>query len=214
MTRKEKKKILGYLGVIVALSVFLTVWGSRIDPRPILAFVERAGIFAPVVYVILLSIPSIIAPISGSPILIAGYILFGQKVIFFSYLATIIPAAIDFYIAKRWGRPLVTRIIGKDDMAKVDTFIKGHGLKSLIFLRVFMGYIHDFISYAYGLTNMKFLPYMVVTAIAPIPWLLIWYYYIFPRVGNITEFSFWFLITLIPFPIISWVYWKYINKKR
>lgn len=214
MTKEEKRKILKYIIAIVLFSVFLTVWGSRLDTKPILVLVKKAGIFAPLVYVALLSIPSIIAPLSGSPILIAGYILFEEKIIFFSYLATLIPAIINFYIAKKWGRPLVTKIIGKDDMEKVDKFVQGYGLGSLVFLRVFVGYLHDFISYAYGLTKMKFLPFIIVSAIAPIPWLFIWYFYIFPRVNNVTDFSIWFLVTLIPFPIISWFYWKFINRQK
>ena len=214
MTAKERKKVGQYLFLIVVISVALSIWGSKIDTGPIAEVVQRAGVFAPIAYIILLAIPSIIAPLSGSPIFIAGYILFGTKVIFYSYLTGLTAAAIDFYIARRWGRPWVTKLIGKDDMAKVDSFTKGYGLSSLIFLRVFQGHVLDFVSYAYGLTNMKFIPYMITTILAPIPWLLLWYLYIFPRVNSLTDFSTWFLITLIPLFAISWFYWKHKSKRK
>ena len=186
VTAKEKKKVVSYIFLIIVVSVVLSVWGSRIDTSGIVSFVQRMGIWAPIVYVVLLAIPSIIAPLSGSPI----------------------------FIARKWGRAWVEKLVGKDDMAKVDSFTKDYGLSSLIFLRIFQGYIHDFVSYTYGLTNIKFVLYIVVSILAPIPWLLLWYFYIFPRINSVTDFSLWFLITLIPFFIISWFYWKYKSRKK
>lgn len=214
MTTKERRRVVSYILLIVVVSVVLSILGSRMDTSGIVSFVQKMGVWAPLIFIIILIIPSVIAPLSGSPIFIAGYVLFGTKIIFYSYLAALIAAAIDFYIAKRWGRPWVTKLVGKDDMAKVDSFTKGYGLSSLIFLRVFQGHILDFISYAYGLTNMRLAPYMITTILAPIPWLLLWYLYIFPRVNNIGDFSLWFLITLIPLFVISWFYWKYKTRKK
>ena len=212
MTAKEKRKVFSYVVLIIAVSVSLSIWGPRIDTSGIISFVQRMGIWAPLVYIILLAIPSIIAPLISSPIFISGYILFDTKVLFYAYLSMLLATVINFWIARKWGRALVKKLVGKDDLAKVDSFTKDYGLLSLIFLRVFQGHISDFVSYAYGLTNMKFLPYIIVSILAPIPYLLLWQYYIFPRIDNVADFSFWFLITLIPFLIISWFYWKY--KKR
>lgn len=214
MTTKERKKVISYTVLIVVASVILSIWGSKIDTEPIVSVVQKAGIFAPILFVILLAIPSIIAPLSGAPIFISGYILFESKVQFYAYLAMLISSAINFLIARRWGRTWVEKLVGKDDMNKVDSFTKDYGLLSLIFLRIFQGHISDFVSYAYGLTNMKLIPYMIVSILTPIPWLLLWYYYIFPRIDSVADFSIWFLITLIPVLVISWFYWNYISRKK
>lgn len=214
MSIKEKRKIGSYLILIIIISVILSVWGSRIDTTSIVSFVWRMGFWAPLVYIFLLTIPSVIAPMSGSPIFIAGYALFGPKVQFYAYLSFLVSSVVNFYIARKWGRNWVKKQIGEDDLKKVDSFTKDYGVLSLVFLRVFQGHISDFVSYAYGLTNMKFTPYMIVSILAPIPWLLLWKYFIFPHVNNVGDFSFWFLITLIPVLIISWFYWRYKNKKK
>src|SRR3989344_4504821 len=214
MTTKEKKRVVSYILLIVVVSVTLSVWGSRIDTSGIVLFVQRMGIWAPLIYIIIGAIPSIVAPLSSSPIFISGYILFDNRVQFYAYLSMLLASVINFWIARKWGRLWVRKLVGKDDLAKVDAFANDYGLLSLIFLRVFQGHISDFVSYAYGLTRMKFVPYLIICILAPIPWLLLWQYYIFPRVDNVADFSFWFLITLIPVLIISWFYWKYKNKRN
>ena len=87
------------------------------------------------------------------------------------------------------------------------------GVTSLIFLRVLQSHISDFVSYAYGLTRIKFRSYFVISVIAPIPWLLLWKYYIFPKVNNVGDFSLWFFVSMVPLFIISWMYIKYKSRK-
>jgi uncharacterized membrane protein YdjX (TVP38/TMEM64 family) len=60
-------------------------------------------------------------------------------------------------------------------MATVDRFTVEHGIVSLFILRVLMGSFNDFISYALGLTSMKFKTYYTVSLVAAIPGTLIWY---------------------------------------
>ena len=122
-------------------------------------------------------------------------------------------ATVNFWIAKKLGRNLVAKLFGKKDMNKIDQFTEDFGVKSLIFLRIYQGHLVDFISYAYGLTSMKFTSYIVITVLAPIPWLLLWQFYIFPRVNNISDFTTWFLVTLMPFLLISWFFFRYKRKK-
>ena len=214
MTGKERKRVVSYLLLIIIVSVILSVWGSRLDTAPIVALVQKAGIWAPLIFVILIALTQIFAPVSGTPIFLAGYVMFENKVQLFVYFAFLISSVVNFYVSRKWGRAWVTRLVGKDDMRKVDSFTKDYGIQSLIFLRLFQGHLADFISYGYGLTNMKFTPYMVVNILAPVPWLLLWHFYIFPRVNGLTDFSVWFLITLIPFLIISWFYWKYKGRRK
>lgn len=214
MTIKEKKKVLFSLFLIIVVSVILSLWGSKIDIGLIVSQVQKAGIWAPIVYVIALTIPAVIAPLSGAPIYIAGYVMFGAKVQLYAYLVSIFSSVSNFFIARKWGRRWVEKMVGRDDMEKIDSFTKDYGLFSLIFLRIFQGYLHDFISYAYGLTNMKFLPYMIVNILAPIPWLLLWQFYIFPRVKNLADFTVIFWVSFVPFLIISWFYWRYKNGKK
>ena len=79
MTAKERKKVVSYILLIVVVSVALSVWGSRIDTHGIVSFVQKMGAWAPLIFIVILTIPSVIAPLSGSPIFIAGYVLFAGQ---------------------------------------------------------------------------------------------------------------------------------------
>lgn len=214
MTKKEIKKVGSYLVVIIILSIALSILGDKIDSNIIINFVARFGIFGPLVFIILLSINQIIAPLSGTPVCIAGYLAFGNIVVFYNYLSYLLAAVVNFYISRKWGREWVTKLIGNDDMVRVDSFVKDQGIIMLIFLRALQGHISDFVSYAYGLTKMKFKTYVLISVVAPIPWLLFWKYIILPKVDDVSGFTIWFFITMIPLFLISALYIKYKKKEK
>lgn len=166
------------LGIALALliSVFLYFWGRQIPEEAIESFVQNAGPWAPIAYILSHQISYVIAPISGFPFLIAGFYLFGKTVIIYSYFVTIIGASINFWIARRWGRPLVGKFAGEGALKKIDKLSKGYGIITLIALRMLQGGVGDFVSYAYGLTPMKFSTYIITTALAIIPGGILWYY--------------------------------------
>lgn len=156
--------------IIVIVSILLIYALSRsIGPEALEAWVKDAGIFGPFVIIILASLTGIIAPLSGTPVGFAGFILYGPRVVFLMAISTIIDAAINFYIARRWGRPLIARFVGKEDTATIDNFTREHGLTSLFLMRMFLTGMHDFVSYAMGLTNINFSAYLLVTVLGVIP---------------------------------------------
>lgn len=212
--RAKDKKIIFLIAVLLAVS-FLIYWlGTAIKGEDIADFIEETGFWAPVVFIILTAFTYIVAPISGIPLWFAGYLLFGSKFQIYTYLAAILGATANFWIARRWGRRWVTRLVGAKNMEKVDGFAVEHGIKSLILLRFFAGSFHDFISYAYGLTNIKFTPYILISALGGIPWLLLWQLYLFKMIDDFQDFAVWSGITFIPLIIVSAIFLKKIMKPR
>ena len=67
----------------------------------------------------------------------------------------------------------MVRLVGKGAMSKVDHIAAHEGVKVLIVMRFFQGYISDFISYAAGFTSIKFPVYYLISLIVPIPWTVI-----------------------------------------
>jgi len=62
------------------------------------------------------------------------------------YLATVISSFTNFWISKQWGRSLVIKLVGNKNMQKIDEFTEYYGVGALIFLRLFSGYMTDFVS--------------------------------------------------------------------
>lgn len=203
LARKITSKRLVSLLFIVLFLLALYFFSNKIGSATISSTVKRASIFGPLVFILLNAITLIIAPISGAPTYFAGFALFGKQVQFLVYLSAVFAGTINFLIAKKLGRRVVIKMVGKDNMDKVDDFTQDYGIGTLIFLRLFQGNLFDFISYAFGLTKVKFLPYFLVTLLAPIPWLLLWYLFLFRFVNSLLDFTLITFISLIPLGSLS-----------
>ena len=201
--KRANKKIGFWLTILVIILISIYFLGAGIKVEQITDFIKRTGFWAPVVFIVLTALTYIFAPISGTPLWFAGYILFGSRFQIYTCLAAIFAAGINFWIARKLGRRWVIKLMGAANMEKVDAFTKDYGLKSLILLRLFVGNFHDFISYAYGLTNIRFISYMLVSLLSPVPWILLWQLYIFKKIDNFGEFTFWSGVTLLPLLVVS-----------
>lgn len=173
---KIKPKFQFGLAIAILISILLYIWGKQIPEEEIGYFVQSAGPWAPIAWIIIHQISYVIAPISGLPFLVAGFYLFGKTVIIYTYFFVLIGATINFWISRIWGRTLVSKFAGKDAIKKIDKLSKEYGVITLIAARMLQGGIGDFVSYAYGLTPMKFSTYILITALAIIPGNVIWYY--------------------------------------
>lgn len=196
------KKLVYYLLIFLAIFSAIFLLGTRISKETIINAVQKTGMWAPLIFILINTATLVIAPLSGTPVIFAGYALFGKLVAPYIYLADILSAVINFWISRLWGRKLVSKLVGKKGLAKIDEFTKNYGVSSLIFLRVLQSNVTDFVSYAYGLTNMKFSTYIIISVLGQLPNFLLWQF-LFQKIRNMKEFIFWWVVTLIPLGLIS-----------
>lgn len=174
MTRKEAlKRVLVFLLVITSVSAILLYVQNSIGITTIQDVVAEAGIWGPALFILIILLTHVFAPIQGSPFVIVGFAVFGKWAVVHIYLATAISSLINFWIARKFGRNLVTRFVGKAAMAKVDHIATHEGVKVLIIMRLFQGFVTDFISYAAGFTSIRFPAYYLVSLLAPLPWTIL-----------------------------------------
>lgn len=159
-------------GIIILLIIFVSI---RFPEETIREVIKNAGPFGIVVFVFLTWLTYVIAPISGSPFLFVGFYLFGQTVIIYSFIAAFIASITNFWIARVWGRTLVEKLAGSESLKKVDCLANNYGLQTLFFFRIFLGSFHDAISYAFGLTKIRFTPYLITSILGMVPGTFIWY---------------------------------------
>jgi uncharacterized membrane protein YdjX (TVP38/TMEM64 family) len=117
----------------------------------------------------------IVAPLSSSPFVFAGFYAFGQDVVLYTFIASWISSAVNFWISRMVGREPIERLMGTDRMNGVDRLTRNYGLVALFVLRVFESEFHKMISYAFGLTSVAFARYMIVSTAGMIPGTVIWY---------------------------------------
>ena len=159
-------KISAWVAVFVVVVVFLQRYGIE----PLKVAVEDMGFWAPLGLFMLRGV-SIILPALPSSVysLLAGSLL-GFKVGYLTILfSDLIFCSTAFFIARRWGRGPVSRLVGASAMEKIDGFSKNQ-LEGNFFLMtgLLMTGIFDFLSYAIGITrtNWKlFAPALVISVL-------------------------------------------------
>jgi uncharacterized membrane protein YdjX (TVP38/TMEM64 family) len=132
--------------------------------------VERAGPWAPLVYVALKAITALLPPVSGTPLRIASGALFGIWLgTLYSVIGDVIGGSISFWISRLYGRRVLSWFVGAKNVEYVDTLVRRvGGWRALLFVRLVVPGIYDYASYAAGLAALPFRQYLAVTALAGI----------------------------------------------
>lgn len=183
-----------YLPLIIIIGLFILMYliGSRVSEGTIKKAIEDAGPWGIVLLIFFFWICNVVAPLSGSPFLFAGFYSYGQMVVVYAFLASIIASITNFWIARIWGRKIVEKLAGENSLKKIDELTSNYGLPTLFITRLFLKEFHDVISYVFGLTKLRFSTYFSVSTLGMIPATIIWYL-ISMRIQN-----------AITFTVVSW----------
>jgi len=120
------------------------------------AWIEGFGIWAPVAFMVLQIAQVIIAPIPGNVTTIVGGVLFGFWVsVVISMVAIFIGSMICFWLAKKYGRPLVVKLVKEETVDKYLTEMSSRQRIALILIFLFPFFPDDTICLIAGLTPMK-----------------------------------------------------------
>ena len=149
---------------------------SKFTPEKITGFVKSFGILAPVVIVLIHIVESIFAPIPGHVVTIAAGSLYGPFWgTLLSAFGIIIGSIFPFYISRIFGRPVVEKLVNPKHLKKADAFFnKNRGMFVFMLIRLLPIATFDVISYSAGLTKMSFPKYLLVTAVATFPGVIIY----------------------------------------
>ena len=163
-----------FLALLLVTFIYLV---SSIDKETIESIAFRLGWFGPVFIWLVLVTTQVFAPLSGSAFYFIGIKLYGyEAIVVIFYLAGMTSSVICFWIARKWGRGIVIKLVGAKAMARIDEITLIHEKPLLIVGRTLGYYFFDFISYALGLTKVSFKKYFAYTAVLTlIPSLLLYF---------------------------------------
>ncbi len=154
---------------ISALSIFLVeVFDGATKMR---AWIEGAGAWAPLVFVGLKAATYVVAPLSGTPVKLAGGVLFGfWEGAALGLIGDTLGASLNFWIARLFRDKAINRLAGKKAIKQIDELTEHvGGWRALLAARIFLSSLYDFISYAAGLSSLAFKQFLLVTVLAGIP---------------------------------------------
>jgi uncharacterized membrane protein YdjX (TVP38/TMEM64 family) len=208
---KIKKKYKRFLIFLLLIAILVLLYFSYTykgvlylivnqDADSLVAFFDSLGVFAEVIFVLIVILEVVVAPLPPLALYIAGGILFGAftggTIILF---ANLIGSFIDFKIARHYGRRFVAKKVDEKLRKKFDNFSQKYGGFAIFLLRINPLTTTDLVSYLAGLSKMKLKSFLIWTAVGLIPLIYIQTYFgdFFVKENN-------FLFTLVI--IISIIY--------
>lgn len=152
------------LAALLACGVVFFWVVQQIGPERLRDAVAATGLLAPVAFVLLKALTVIVTPLTGSPLRLVAGALFGfWEGVFLSVLGGVLGGSANFWIARLYGRRVVTRLLGVGALARIDPILgRLSGWKALALTRVVLGPLWDVLSYGVGLTRLKYRTYLIV----------------------------------------------------
>ena len=198
VTWTKKKILMVILFVIVILiSIAVLIW-TFVDKTFLFNLIKDyfilplldIGWWAYLVFLVLMVIQSLIAPIPSELILLSAGMLFTLwPGVAIGVVGSLISGVVTYFLAIKGGRPIVEYtgeyISIADRFVKVmDIWIERWGLWAILAGRAVPVIMFDPVSYAAGLSNIKWKPYTLATFIGSIPRAIIYSYLGVQLLGN------------------------------
>ena len=162
-----------YTLISLLLITLLIYFSTRYSSQEISQIISKAGILAPILYILIQIAGQIFAPLSTSALFIAGFIMFGRVAVLYAVITWLISSITNFYLARKYGKRVLKRFIGEEGVERIEGIAERIDNKTFFILRLSTFYINDFTSYAFGLTKISFKRYYLSTIISMIPWAVI-----------------------------------------
>jgi len=160
--------------VFLLIIIVVAVWEPSLPGREdIDEALKKYGSFGPLAIIGIIIFEVIIAPIPGGLIPLAAGALYGVWLgSLYTWIGNVIGSVIAFWLARKFGRPLIKKIVSEKRIIHFDYFLQRN--KFLVWLvYIIPVFPIDVISFALGFSDMKFRRFFKVIAIGFISHILI-----------------------------------------
>jgi len=154
--------------VVTGLAVYLL---GGINPIQLQAWLDQAGIWAPIIYIILYTIATILV-LPSTPLNLTGGTLFGPWLgTLWTSIAAIIAAVVAFAFTRTVGREIIAqKLAGR--WQSMDAEISQGGLFYMLAIRLLPIIPYGLVNFAAGLTSIRFRDYLIGTILGTVPGVL------------------------------------------
>lgn len=158
--------------VLVILTVFVFFYlYTGLSTEDLKIIIQEQGVFGQIIYVVYHVVSVVLSPLVSIALWPIAFLVYGfWRAVFLSFLGSVMGGMAAFYLAKRFGRPLVRRLVGQEALEKIDDFTDVVGWRAFFILRLLSSSYFDYVSYAAGLTKMNVWAYFVITLITSSIW--------------------------------------------
>jgi uncharacterized membrane protein YdjX (TVP38/TMEM64 family) len=198
--------------VLAALIVVLVLWWRPIydflsNQDQVRSWVEGLGAWAPLAILVLEMIQALLAPIPGQAIeAVSGYLYGPWWGTLYPMIGMAIGSLITFALARRFGRPLVIRLIGQQSMARLDDLERRGGAPFFFLIWLLPFAPDDLACVAAGLTAMRARQFMVLMLVGRLPgvFVSVW---VGANVARIQPV--WWVVLFLGLALVALVLWRW-----
>ncbi len=171
------KVLLAVLGLLVIVPVIIylpEIVKLTVSMDKFREFILSAGSMGPITFIFFQVLQTVIAPIPGEVIQIAGGYIYG---VFFGSIYTtlgmLLGAVIAFYFTRFLGGAFIENLLKKKNSRWMADMVDNKKFSIFLFIIfIIPGLPKDLFIYAAGLTNIKPLRFFTILLVARFPWLL------------------------------------------
>lgn len=176
---KKYRYLILALSIAVMAGLTLALWKPLInfieDPDSLSLWIEGAGIWGPIVFMLLNTAQVLLAIIPGGPFEVAAGALFGP------WLGTIMcdvamtaGGMMTFFFVRKFGMKFIELFVDRKEIESVKFLHTNEKSTSLLFLFfLFPGTPKDLMCYVVGLTDIKWTSWLIINFVGRFPAILL-----------------------------------------
>ena len=167
--KNRNNKIIWFVIILFVIFLVSFIYARYVDSESVIRIIQNSNI-APVIYILFVAGQVLLFPIPGQFTGIAGGYFFGYILgTFYSIIGLTIGSYIAFYLARKFGKPLVEKIDKKDKIKHFERLIKNKE-EPILFLVLLLPFMpDDLISFIAGLTKIRTSNFILITIIGRLP---------------------------------------------
>jgi uncharacterized membrane protein YdjX (TVP38/TMEM64 family) len=156
--------VVGFLVLAVTYLAVTAIFDlpTSIDPEPFKDWVDEQGIWGPPVFIVVMALSVLFAPIPNVPIFIAAGLAWGIVLgSIYSMAGMMLGSIIAFWISRAVGRRHLPKLIGRKMAARLDGLVETFGGRIVFWARMLPVVNFDWISFVAGMTAIRFIPFVI-----------------------------------------------------
>jgi uncharacterized membrane protein YdjX (TVP38/TMEM64 family) len=173
--KKFSNKLLKYLILIIFICIVLYFVFrykkqlAELNIGDIRGYVLSYGKFSDVMFILIYTLKPIFFIIPASLMsILAGNIFGPHKALMLSMIGCFGSGTVAFFLSRILGRSFVDKLLKGKSMT-LDSNVENHGFKIMLIMRLSFIFPYDPLSYAAGLTKMKYRDFILGTLIGVLP---------------------------------------------
>jgi uncharacterized membrane protein YdjX (TVP38/TMEM64 family) len=137
-----------------------------IEAEPFRDWVDGFGILGPVVFIGIMALSVLFAPVPNAPIFMAAGLAWGPVLgTLYCMAGLVLGSAVAFWVARRFGRRHLARLVGRRNAERIDTLVLEMGGRVVFWSRMIPAVNFDWISFVAGMTAIPFRVFIIYSAL-------------------------------------------------